>query len=161
MGLAVIPRQNVQRRKPLPSPLVRALSERHGLARLGVAEVDAFLAEAPYALILFAGDPRQRLESDDAAVVLPELLAAFRGRFRGAVVAQEAEDALKGRFGVVMAPSLVVARGAETLDVIAKIRDWSEYVARLSAALAPDAAPMARSAGRNAEIRVNGERIEA
>ena len=146
----------------MPSPLVRALHERHGLPRLGAADIDGFLAGAPaYALILFAGDPRQRLESDDVAVVMPELLAAFGGRFRGAVIAREAEEGLKSRFGVVMAPSLVVTRGGETLDVIAKIRDWSEYVAKLSAALAPDAPAMARSAGRNMEIRVNGERIEA
>jgi hydrogenase-1 operon protein HyaE len=141
---------------PLPSPLVRALSERHGLPSLDQTSVDAFLGEGGHALLLFAGDPRQRMESDDVAVVLPELLTAFAGRFRGAVIALAAEDRLKQRFGVVMAPSLVVARGADTLDVITKIRDWSEYVARLNAALAPDAAALPRSAGRNTEIRVNG-----
>jgi hydrogenase-1 operon protein HyaE len=60
-----------------------------------------------------------------------------------------------------MAPSLVVARGVETLDVITKIRDWSEYVARLNAALAPDAAPLPRSIGLNTQVRVNGVGVEA
>jgi len=101
------------------------------------------------------------MESDDVAVVLPELLKAFAGRFRGAVVALAAEDKLKARFQVVMGPSLVVARGGDVLDVITKIRDWSEYVARLSAALAPDAAPLPRSAGLNTAIRVNGARVDA
>jgi len=145
----------------LPSPLVRALHERHGLPRIDETSVDGFLAEGGHALLLFAGDPKQRMESDDVAVVLPELLKAFAGRFRGAVVALGAEDKLKNRFQVVMAPSLVVARGGDVLDVITKIRDWSEYVARLSAALAPDAAPLPRSAGLNTAIRVNGARVDA
>src|SRR3569833_4635253 len=123
----------------MPSPLVRALSERHGLPRLDETDVDAFLGVGGHALLLFAGDPRQRMESDDVAVVLPDLLLAFGGRFRGAVIAREAEDRLKARFQVVMAPSLVVVRGLDTLDVITKIRDWSEYVARLGAALRPGA----------------------
>ena len=101
------------------------------------------------------------MESDDVAVVLPELLKAFAGRFRGAVIALAAEDRLKLRFGVVMAPSLVVARGAETLDVITKIRDWSDYVARLSAALAPNAAALPRSGKLNTQVRVNGVGVEA
>ena len=145
----------------MPSPLVRALHERHGLPRIDETSVDGFLAEGGHALLLFAGDPKQRMESDDVAVVLPELLKAFAGRFRGAVVALGAEDKLKNRFQVVMAPSLVVARGGDVLDVITKIRDWSEYVARLSAALAPDAAPLPRSAGLNTAIRVNGARVDA
>ena len=145
----------------MPSPLVRALHERHGLPRIDETSVDGFLAEGGHALLLFAGDPKQRMESDDVAVVLPELLKAFAGRFRGAVVALAAEDKLKARFQVVMGPSLVVARGGDVLDVITKIRDWSEYVARLSAALAPDAAPLPRSAGLNTAIRVNGARVDA
>jgi len=145
----------------LPSPLIRALHERHGLPSIDETNVDAFLAEGGPALLLFAGDPKQRMESDDVAVVLPELLKAFAGRFRGAVVALAAEDKLKARFQVVMGPSLVVARGGDVLDVITKIRDWSEYVARLSAALAPDAAPLPRSAGLNTAIRVNGARVDA
>jgi hydrogenase-1 operon protein HyaE len=145
----------------LPSPLVRALHERHGLPRLDETSVDAFLADGGHVLILFAGDPKQRMESDDVAVVLPELLKAFAGRFRGAVVVRESEDRLKSRFQVVMTPSLVVARGGDTLDVISKIRDWSDYVARLQAALAPDAAPLPRSEKLNTNISVNGARADA
>lgn len=145
----------------MPSPLVRALVQRHGLPSLDEESLDGFLREGGHALLLFAGDPKQRMESDDVAVVLPELLKAFAGRFRGAVVALTAEERLKPRFQVVMAPSLVVVRGTDTLDVIAKIRDWSEYVARLTAALAPDAAPLPRSAGLNTQIRVNGVGVEA
>jgi len=149
----------------MPSPLVRALRERHGLPVLDEATIDVFLARAArepaHALILFAGDPAQRSESNDIAVILPELLKAFAGALRGAVVARAAEDRLKSRFHVVVAPSLVVARGAETIDVIAKVRDWSEYVARIRAALAPDAPAMSAGAGPKTEFRFCTPRTDA
>jgi hydrogenase-1 operon protein HyaE len=155
-------RETAIKEETMPSALVRALCERHGLPRIEPASLDAFLGDAPaHGLILFAGDPKARMETDDVAVVMPELLKAFRGRLRGGVIAPAAEEKLKARFHVVMTPSLVVVRGAETIDVIAKIRDWSEYVARIEAALRPDAAALAPSAGPKTQIRINGERVEA
>ena len=148
----------------MPSALVRALHERRGVSLIDAASVDAFLTpaagEPAHALILFAGEAG-RAESDDVAVVLPELLKAFPGALRGAVVARDAEEALKSRFPVAVAPSLVVVRGAEVLAVIPKIRDWSEYVARIGAALQPDAPALHPSAGPKTEIRINGVRAEA
>ena len=61
--------------------------------------LDAFLAsaagESEHVLLFFTGDPDQRNDSGDVAVVLPELLAAFPGRFRAGVIARSAEAALK------------------------------------------------------------------
>ena len=149
----------------MPSPLVRALSERHGLPVLDESTIDVFLApaagEPAHALILFAGDPTQRTESNDVAVILPELLKVFAGALRGAVVARAAEDRLKSGFNVVVAPSLVVARGTETIDVIAKVRDWSEYVMRIRAALALEAPAMLASPGPKTEFRFPTPRTDA
>ena len=127
----------------MPSALLRALSERHRLPVVDAGSIDAFLdagsGESKAALILFAGDPARWPEANDVAVVLPQLLQAFAGALRGAVVAQAAEDALKGRFGVVVFPSIVVVRDGRTLATIAKIRDWADYCARIRAALASGA----------------------
>ena len=49
--------------------------------------------------------PRPAPESFDVAVLFPELLAAFAGQFRGAVVAPEAEATLKTRFQIFVFPS--------------------------------------------------------
>ena len=149
----------------MPSALVRALSQRHGLPVVESGSIDAFLTpaagEAPHALLFFAGDPAQRSETNDVAVVMPELLTAFRGRLRGAVVARADEDALKPRFGVVVLPSLVVTRGVETLAVISKIRDWTEYVERIGACLVEGAPALKPGAGPKTEIRHNGQRTSA
>ncbi len=143
----------------MPSALIRALSHQHGLPVVDAETVDAFLAQRPdgpdrpaAALVLFAGDPARWPEADDVAVIMPELLRAFRGELRGAVVARTAEEALKSRFGVVVFPSIAVVRDGETLATIAKVRDWADYRARIRAAL--DGAETARAgAGPRTEIR--------
>lgn len=130
-------------------PLISALAERHALPTVDASTIDAFLApaegEARHGLLFFAGDPGSRAETLDVAVVLPEILAAFHGRLRGAVVARTAEAGLATRFHVAVMPSLVVTRGAEeTIAVLPKIRDWSEYMEKIEAALAPQAPALAR-----------------
>jgi hydrogenase-1 operon protein HyaE len=65
-------------------------------------------------------------------VVLPELVDAFQGRLRGAVIAHGAESELGQRFGVRVQPTLIVVAKGETLGLIAKIQDWSIYIDRIS-----------------------------
>ncbi|WP_416068656.1 hydrogenase accessory protein (plasmid) [Rhizobium sp. YTUHZ045] len=147
----------------MPSALVRALSERARLPVVDETTIDAFLApaagEPDNAVLFFTGDPAQRPEADDVAVVLPELLGHYRGRLRGAVVRRAAEDKLKARFNVVVMPSLVVTRRDQPVGVIGKIRDWSEYVDKIGAWLAPDAPVMVASGGPKVEITHAGKEI--
>jgi hydrogenase-1 operon protein HyaE len=131
----------------MPSPLIRALAARSGLPFVDETSIEAFLApaahEPPHTLLFFTGDPAERTETHDVAVVLPELLDAFPERLRAAVVTREAEAALKARFHVQVVPSLVVTRGAIPLGVMPKIRDWSDYIATIERCLAPGAPPLA------------------
>jgi len=128
-------------------PLMAALADRYGLATVDATTIDAFLApaagEAEHALLFFAGDPGTRAETLDVAVVMPEILATFQQRLRGAVIDRAAEAVLASRFHVAVLPSLVVTRGPATLAVLPKIRDWSEYMEKIDAALAPDAPVLA------------------
>lgn len=145
------------------SALIAALANRHGLPTIDADTFDAFLApaagEPDRALLFFTGDPDQRSDSGDVAVVLPELLSAFHGRFRAGVVARSAEAALKARCRVEVLPSLVVLRGQIVLDVLPRIRDWGEYLSRLEAALRQDAP--AYAVPNRIEITANARRDEA
>ena len=120
-----------------------------GVPVIDGANIDQFLnpvgGVAPHALIFFVGHATPRPETEDVAIVLPELLRAFDGRLRGAVVAASDEDSLKSRFQVSVTPSLVVTRGPEPVGVLPKIQDWSVYVQKISAWLEPDAPALARS----------------
>ncbi|MCM5556191.1 hydrogenase accessory protein [Pleomorphomonas sp. JP5] len=145
------------------SALIAALSSRHGLPTIDADTFDAFLApatgEPEHTLLFFTGDPNQRSDSGDVAVVLPELLSAFQGRFRAGVIASSAEAALKARCRVEVLPSLVVLRGQTVLDVLPRIRDWGEYLDRLGAALREDAPAFA--APNRIVMTTNARRDEA
>ncbi|MBI5132782.1 MAG: hydrogenase accessory protein [Rhodopseudomonas palustris] len=121
------------------SPLTRAAARRDVLPVVDAATVDDFIAAAGrISVLFFRGDPTRFPEAADVAVILPELIAAFPGRLIAAEIDPAAERALMPRFGVLVCPALVLARPGRTLGVIAKIQDWSAYVARIRAMLADD-----------------------
>jgi hydrogenase-1 operon protein HyaE len=140
----------------MPSPVIRALAARAGLSFVDTTTIDAFLAPAAgapaHAVLFFTGDPAQRAETADVAVVLPELLAAFAGRLRAAIVARDAEAALQSRFHVVVMPSLAITRGETPVGVLPRIRDWSDYIGTIGRCLAPDAPALVAS--ERPEIRI-------
>ncbi|MBI5260621.1 MAG: hydrogenase accessory protein [Bradyrhizobium sp.] len=109
---------------------------RGGLPEVDAANVDDFLAGVDaagvVAVLLSAGDPARFPEAIDIAIVLPELIKAFQGRLRGAVIARAAEAELGQRFGVRVQPTLILIAKGETLGLIAKIQDWSVYIDRIS-----------------------------
>ena len=109
---------------------------RRGLPEVDVARVDPFLGAADEAgaltVLLSTGDPARFPEAIDVAVVLPELIDAFQGRLRGAVIARGAESELGQRFGVRVQPTLIFVAKGETLGLIAKIQDWSIYIDRIT-----------------------------
>lgn len=145
----------------MPSPLLRALREKHGVVEVDEASIDAFLTDAPHALLFFAGDPAQRSETHDVAVILPQLIAAFAGRLAPAIVAPAAENALARRFLVGVYPSLVVTRGADPVGVLPKVWDWADYCARITGWLRPDAPVLERPTGPRVNITFSGEETTA
>jgi len=114
----------------------RHVPGRRNLPTVDATSVDSFLAGAEaagaVAVLLSAGDPVRFPEALDVAVALPELIDAFKGRLRGAVIAREAESELGQRFGVRVQPTLIFCSKGETLGLIAKIQDWSVYADRIS-----------------------------
>ena len=137
----------------MPASLRQTLQERHHLPVVDETTVEDFLKAAPaHGALFFAGDPNERSETRDLAVIFPQLLEAFAGRLRGALVATDAEPALKGLFHVRVLPSLVVLRGSEILGVLPKVYDWADYVARLEAMLRPGAPTLVAKSGARAEI---------
>ncbi|MFO1147546.1 MAG: hydrogenase accessory protein [Alsobacter sp.] len=127
----------------MTATLLDTLTSKHGLPLVDETTIDAFLmpgaGEAAHSILFFAGDPAQRAETTDVAVILPELIACFGKRLRGGLVAQGYEKALKDRFHVLVLPSLVVCRGTIPVAVLPRVLDWAEYVERIHASLASDA----------------------
>ncbi len=132
---------------------LQPMMERMGVPVIDEASADTLLAgDGQSWLLLFPGEPAQRAEAIDVAVVYPELLKAFSGRLLGAVVAAKSERALGQRFGVDMFPSLALIRGGATIGVISRIRDWSYYLEKIAAFLDPQAQLTAKGAGPRVEF---------
>ncbi|AGS25256.1 hydrogenase expression/formation protein hupG (plasmid) [Rhizobium etli bv. mimosae str. Mim1] len=148
----------------MQSALVHPLSEKAHLPVVDETNIDAFLipgsGEPANAVLFFTGDPKQRPQADDVAVVLPQLLQAFSGRLRGALIGRAAEEKLKSRFNVVAMPSLVVTRREHPVGVLGNICDWSEYIEKISVWLSPDAPVMVAPGGPKAGIVRPGREIK-
>ena len=116
-------------------PLIERLLADFGLPEVDTAGVDSFLAAPGDAVLLFTEDPKKYPESADVAVILPELMKAFAGRFRAAVVARGSERELQKRFGFARWPALVFLRGGDIVGTLTGVHDWDEFVEEVSALL--------------------------
>src|SRR3974377_501016 len=126
-------------------PLPLAFIERIGVPLIEEGNVETVLGgrgEHHRFLLLLAGDPAQRPEATDVAIIFPELLKAFEGRLFGALVAAGAEKSLGQRFPAGVLPSLAAIRGDATIGVIPRVRDWSEYLEKIETFLDPEAKPL-------------------
>jgi hydrogenase-1 operon protein HyaE len=86
------------------------------------------LARAGTGVLFVAGAFEKNLETPDVAIILPELVKAFAGAFHVGVVAADYEEAVRERFDVWPTPSLIFVENAARIGVIAKVRDWSDYL---------------------------------
>lgn len=122
-------------------PLIARLGDEHGYPTLRADNLDAFCNAPGDAVLFCAGDPVQYPECLDVAVVLPELLRVWPGRFRAAVIAPEQETAIQARYGFNRWPTLVFLRGGDYLGALSGIQDWAVYLARINELLT---APISR-----------------
>lgn len=116
-----------------PHPLIARLEHEFGWPRLASAhDLAEFLARPGLHCLFIPGDARRNLETADAAVILPELRMAFQNVFDCAVVDDAIEAALRESHRALRTPGLLFFRGPSFLGAIEKVRDWSDYLARIS-----------------------------
>lgn len=121
--------------RPDYSPLLQGVIETQGYAIVTEAELDGIAAEEPLVMIFLAGDYWRLAESNDVAVVLPELERALAGHARILVAARADERALQRRFRFSGFPALIFLRSGEYLGAIEGIRDWADYLVEIPAIL--------------------------
>lgn len=111
----------------MTSPLITQLQTRHGFPLLDADSYDHFVYGNDSVVLFFCNDPVQFPESNDVAVILPELVKAVSGRLQAAVIDRAIERELQARFRFTGWPSLVFLRNGEYLGAITGIKDWQEY----------------------------------
>lgn len=127
----------------MSSPLIQRLFDDYAYPEIGLDEIDEFVKGPQVTVLFFTGDPKQHRETNDVAVILPELDKAFPGRLRPAVIARAAEKALQARYGFRRWPALVFLREQGYLGAITGVKNWSEYLEEIQSLLQakPTAAP--------------------
>lgn len=116
-----------------PHPLLTRLEVEFGWPRLhNRHDVVEFAARPGAHCLLIPGDPRRNLESADAAVILPELRVAFQHAFDCALVDDAIEAALREETRALKTPALLFYREGRFLGAIEKVRDWSDYLDRIT-----------------------------
>ena len=115
----------------MTSPLIDRLTDEFGYPRLDAAGLAAFEATGGTVCLFLTGDPVKNLETNDVAVVLPELAATFADQFRVGVVDRDLEPTLKTRFDVHVTPALIFLRDGAFIGAIPKVRDWADYRERI------------------------------
>lgn len=114
-------------------PLIDRLTTEDGWPTLtDEAELKTWIARPGNHVLFVPGDWKRNLESADVAVILPELVRAFQGRFDCAVVGEELQGAVKESSGINKTPSLIFYREGVCLGGIPKVRDWDDYMARVA-----------------------------
>lgn len=93
------------------SPVLNRMIERHGMAVVDDAAVDQFAQDHTFTALFFPGDWRRLTESDDVAVILPELVQAFQGVFKPAVIANESQRRLQARYAVIAKAAALIGAG--------------------------------------------------
>jgi len=109
------------------SSILESLVTQDGCEVVRMADLDDFFARHPRALLFLTGDTVHRPEGLDVAVVVRELLAAYRGRLVVGLIDRRDETAVMPRFGVVVLPAVVYVRDGQATELVARMRDWPVF----------------------------------
>lgn len=124
----------------MTSPALQNLVDKGSASLVDENSLDAFLQQQTHSILFFAGDVTRFPESNDLAVILPELTKNFGGLFQIGLVSEQAEQSLQQQYGFNQWPSLVILRGKEYLGTISQLRNWAEYCADIERLLQSESA---------------------
>lgn len=119
----------------MPSPLIQNMIERYQYPVLNEQSLKAFTSSHPECVLFFTENPARFPESNDVAMILPELAKHFDHRFSPAVIDPAAEKILQTKYGFREWPTLVFLRGGEYLGAISRVQDWSAYIQQINQVL--------------------------
>jgi len=118
-------------------PLIDRLSDELNYPLLDLSNIDDFLSKNKHSVLFFTEDAKRFAETNDVAVVLPELISVFPG-LTPAVIARDDEKKLQSRYGFLSWPALVFMREEQYLDTITGIQDWGEYIEQIKQILSSE-----------------------
>jgi len=119
---------------PTPAPLIDRLINELDYPVLDLNTIDDFLAANEHSVLFFCEDIKRFPETNDVAVVLPELISVFP-TLVPAIISRDDEKKLQSLYGFRAWPALVFMRGDQYLDAITGIQDWTDYIQQIKTIL--------------------------
>ncbi len=116
----------------MPSPLIKIMIEQYNYPVLNVDTLDEYIQSQQECVLFFTENPTRFPESDDVAMILPELVKEYGNRFSAAVIEQDSQRKLQARYDFKEWPTLVFLRRGEYLGHISRVQDWNEYIIKIN-----------------------------
>lgn len=114
---------------------IRQLLETHHYAPINAGNLDEFLSQSGDLLLFVTGNPERNLETNDVAIILPQLDKAFKGHFKIGIVMADAEKKVQQKFDVWPTPCLLFINNGALIHSIPKVQDWADYIKEISGLL--------------------------
>lgn len=125
----------------MTAPLIKRLIEELAYPTVNADTLEPMIANNEYLVLFFPGDAKRYPETNDVAVILPELIDSYKGKLSPVIVLAEDEKLLKERYQFNVWPTLIFLRRGVQLGVISKVQDWSEYIEKINILLSEDIPP--------------------
>lgn len=125
----------------MPSPLIAEMIDKYQYPVLTDKTIDEFINSQDECVLFFTENPSRFPESNDVAMILPELVKEYSNRFATAVIDQSSQRQLQGRYGFSEWPSLVFLRKGQYLGVISRVQDWLDYIIQINEILSSEHKP--------------------
>jgi len=116
----------------MPSQLIKTMIEQHNYPELNVNNFDEHIQSQDECVLFFTENPTRFPESDDVAMILPELVKEYGNRFSAAVIEQDSQRKLQARYDFREWPTLVFLRKGEYLGAISRVQDWNDYIIKIN-----------------------------
>ncbi|WP_246717366.1 hydrogenase-1 expression HyaE [Oricola nitratireducens] len=110
------------------SPLLQSIVEREGYRVVTDDDLSAAAEPVLFTMLFVAGDAERIAESNDVAVVVPELDKAFEGAVTVLVADRDSERDIQRRYRFNAFPALIFLRHGEYLGCIQRVQDWTDYL---------------------------------
>jgi len=120
------------------SVLVQNMIEQYDYPVLTEETLEGFLESSEEVVLFFTEDAKKFPETNDVAMILPELGKAFNRRFSAAVIALPDQRRLQMRYGFREWPTLVFLRNGNYLGAISRVQDWKDYLEEIGQILASE-----------------------
>lgn len=116
----------------MPSPLIEAMIEQYNYPVLTAETAEQFIQSQDECVLFFTEDPARFPESNDVAMILPELVKEYGDRFNAAVVDQQHQRTLQAKYDFKEWPTLVFLRKGQYLGAVCRVQDWNDYIIKIN-----------------------------